>query len=123
MKDEEFERERRRLNALDRLNDAEPKCVVCGEDDWRTLEDHHIAGRAFDASTAILCRNCHRKVSDDQKDHPKRITRPPSPAERVAHFLLGLADLFALLVVKMRELAHALIASLTEAPNNGGQRR
>ncbi len=123
MKDEEFERERRRLNALDRLNDAEPRCVVCGEDDWRTLEDHHIAGRAFDSSTAILCRNCHRKVSDDQKDHLKRISRPPSPPERVAHFLLGLADLFALLVETMRDLARALIASVADASNNGGLRR
>ena len=123
MKDEEYKRERRRLNALDRLNDHEPRCVVCGEDDWRTLEYHHIAGRAFDAATAILCRNCHRKVSDDQKDHPERISRPPSPAERVAHFLLGLADLFALLVVTMRDLARALITSVADPSNIGGQRR
>jgi hypothetical protein len=49
---------------------------------WRCLEVHHIAGRDFDNdATAILCRNCHRKLSDDLKDHP-----PAGPSEYVLVF-------------------------------------
>jgi hypothetical protein len=29
-----------------------------------------IAGRKYSDITVITCRNCHRKLSDMQKDHP-----------------------------------------------------
>jgi hypothetical protein len=53
--------------------------------------------------------NCHRKQSDAQKDHPAQVNNPPSPLERIGHMLLGLADLFAALIEKMREYGHYLI--------------
>ena len=109
-------RETRRQNALDRLGTNNLRCVVCGEDDWRTLEFHHIAGSAFDDDGAVLCRNCHRKASDDQKDHPKPLASVPSTPERIGHFLLGLADLLVLLVDKLRTFGAELIARATQAP-------
>ncbi|HEY8650925.1 MAG TPA: hypothetical protein VIL70_08430, partial [Chthoniobacterales bacterium] len=63
----------------------------------------------FDGVTVILCRNCHRKQSDDQKDHPKAENSPPTLFDRAGHFLLGLADLLESLVKKCREYGHALM--------------
>ena len=44
-----------------------------------------------------------------QKDHPEKIAEPPDVLEVIAHFLLGLADLFELLIAKFRVFAAELI--------------
>jgi 5-methylcytosine-specific restriction endonuclease McrA len=111
--DEEFrKKERRRQAQLERLGTNTPRCVVCGEDDSRCLELHHLAGRKFGDELVIVCRNCHRKLSDAQKDNPKPQADAPSFEERLAHFLLGVADLFELLVIRFREFAKHLTAKL-----------
>lgn len=102
-------KETRKQNRLERLGSNNPACVLCGENDDRALELHHIAGKAYDDELVPVCRNCHRKLSDDQKDHPKQICKPPTNPEIIGHFLLGLADLFALLVEKLREFGNCLI--------------
>jgi hypothetical protein len=109
MDDREKLQERRKQKALERLGTNNPVCVVCGETDWRCLELHHIAGKPFDGALAIVCRNCHRKLSDMQKDHAPVAIAPPNRLESIGHFLLGLADLFALLVEKFREFGRDLI--------------
>lgn len=114
MNDREKKKERRKQKALERLGTNTPVCVLCGETDWRCLELHHIAAQAFDGTPAIVCRNCHRKLSDMQKDHPEQTITPPDPLERIGHFLLGLADLFALLVDKLREFGKDLIARASQ---------
>lgn len=106
----ENEKERRKQKALERLSTNNPHCVLCGETDWSCLELHHIAGKAFDRSLSIVCRNCHRKLSNMQKDHPQAANTPPDPFECIGHFLLGLADLFELLVGKLREFGQFLIS-------------
>lgn len=101
--------ERRRRQAHERLGTTTPRCGECGEADWRCLEAHHVAGRRFDEATVILCRNCHRKASDAQKDHPEAVADDPSWLERIGHFLLGLADLLALAVEKLKLFGQELI--------------
>jgi hypothetical protein len=86
-----------------------PRVANCGLDDVRCLEAHHIAGREFNDAKVILCRNCHRILSDDQKDHPPLISHEPTLHERIGHFLKGLADLLALLVTKLHEYGDELI--------------
>lgn len=103
-----FEAEKRKQSRLHKLGTNRPSCVVCGEEDYRCHERHHIAGRHFDDDTAILCRNCHRKLSDLQYDHPAPSCSKPPLEEIVAHFLLGLADLFELLIQKFRQFAESL---------------
>lgn len=74
----ELAREARRQNRLERFGTHAPRCGVCGEPDDRCLEAHHVAGRKHDDLTVLICRNCHRKVSDDQKDF-RRSTRTATP--------------------------------------------
>src|SRR5436190_793925 len=49
--------DRRKQKALERLGTNEPRCGDCPETDWRCLECHHVAGRALDGFTVILCAN------------------------------------------------------------------
>ncbi|MBY0612138.1 MAG: hypothetical protein K2P80_08130 [Beijerinckiaceae bacterium] len=106
----EIKREIRRQRALDRLGSNTPRCMHCGECNPHCLEAHHIAGCAYDDETVIVCRNCHRKLSDKQKDHPGPASIPPDPLDRMGHFLLGLADLFRMLVGRLEEFGRDLIA-------------
>lgn len=107
-KETEINREARRQRAIERLGVKNPRCIHCGEDDPLVLECHHLSGQAFGKETIVVCRNHHRKLSDSQKDHPSKIQDPPDRLEVIAHFLLGVADLFELLIRKLREFAQDL---------------
>jgi hypothetical protein len=108
MNKRDLNRERRRQRALERLGSNKPRCIFCDCDDPLALELHHIAGAAFDHEKVVVCRNCHRRLSDWQKDHALKQNDPPSDLERIAHFLEGLADLFEMLVERLREFAATL---------------
>lgn len=105
----------RRQAALRRLGCDDPRCVRCGEDEPSCLELHHIAGQAYDDATIILCRNCHRKASYVQRDHPPQVNDPPGLAEQAGQFMLGLADMFELLIEVCRRFGLALIESCRPA--------
>ena len=110
------EREQRRLR---RLGSTNPSCACCPETDSRCLELHHIAGQKNDPDTlAIICRNCHRKLSDEQLDHPPDAT-PEDVLKRIAHFLFGLADMLALIVEKLREFGAELFSY--DIPSENGE--
>jgi hypothetical protein len=123
LSNQELRCEKRRQHALERLGTNTPRCAECSETDWRCLEAHHIAGQEFDGATVILCRNCHRKLSGDQKDHPPSASSPPGQIDRIGHFLLGLGDLLKRLAEKCLEYGHMLIEyaktllELSEAPS------
>lgn len=108
--------ERHMRRRLEQLGSNDPRCSTCGEADWRTLELHHIASRSEDDMCAVVCRNCHRKLSDDQHGHPAKLPDTDAGIQSIAHFLLGLADMLALIVPKLREFG----AKLAERANEGG---
>jgi hypothetical protein len=108
--EKQLKREARLQRMHERLGVDHPRCIECGLEDVRCLEAHHIAGNKFDDATMIFCRNHHRILSDDQKDHPPLIGSEPTLHERAGHFLKGLADLFTLLVAKLHEYGDELIA-------------
>ena len=110
MDDLELRRERRKQRALERLGSNNPRCVICGCDDPLALELHHLAGQAFGDDPVPVCRNCHRRLSDYQKDHAIGQASPSGEIESIRRFLLGLADLFEMLVKRLRELAVKLAA-------------
>lgn len=101
--------ERRKQRRLEELGTQTPYCPACGEGDWRCFELHHIAGRAFDPLMVAICANCHRKLTDDQKDHPAKTPAADPELERIGRFLVGLADLFRLIVEKLALWGEALI--------------
>jgi hypothetical protein len=69
-----------------------------------------LGGRQFDSVTQIpVCANCHAKVTDMQKDHPRKIHNPSTSDEDFAHFLFGLADFLELVIEKLREFANYLL--------------
>jgi methionyl-tRNA synthetase len=116
-----LQREIRKQRALERLNSDNPRCIYCGEADWRCLESHHIAGRAYDEERAVVCRNCHRKLSDMQRDHPVALeSEEPPYLEKIGHFLLGLADLLEMLIEKLREYGMVLIEAAANCPRPYG---
>jgi hypothetical protein len=115
----EMRRETRRQKALDRLGTDHPRCRRCTEDDPFCLELHHLEGEPFGETLIVLCRNCHRKLSDLQKDHPAQIGKQPTADERIGHFLLGLADLFVLLAIKLKEFGEYLIEQARRAAKAG----
>ncbi len=117
MNKRELNRERRRQRALERLGTKTPRCVVCGHDDPHALELHHIAGADFGDEKVPVCRNCHRRLSDWQKDHPPRKDDPPSDAERIEHSLHGLADLLELSAEHLRESA----TKVTDLPRSASK--
>lgn len=79
-----------------RLGTREPVCVACGKSNPFCLELHHMAGRTQHGDTAIVCRNCHRELTDLQVEHaPLAAPGSLGHPEIVGHYLLGLADLLS----------------------------
>ena len=109
MTDKELAREVRKQRRLEKLGSNNPICGTCGESDYRVLERHHVAGRKHDPDTVVICRNCHRKVSDDQKDHPDGEPGYDQMLHAIGLFLIGLADLLELILQKLTEFGLALI--------------
>jgi hypothetical protein len=102
--------EARLRKSLERVGDNNPRCAHCPESDPIALEVHHVAGRQYGKATIVECANCHKKLSDAQKDHPPRIDdKPPVTFERIGHHLLGLADLLRLVATKLEEIGRFLI--------------
>ncbi len=75
---------------------------------------HEPAGRAYDELGVILCRNCHRKLTDP-RDNAARPTQPPL-LERVGRLLLGLGALFTLLGARLKDLGHELLEAAQDCP-------
>lgn len=123
MNERELNRERRRQRAFERLGSNHPRCVTCGHDDPLALEQHHIAGRAFDDETVPICRNCHRRLSDWQKDHAVAQAKPGGELASIARFLDGVADLFEMLVKRLREFAVRLAAMELRQQAHGEEAR
>jgi hypothetical protein len=103
--------EDRKQQRLRRLGTQAPSCVACGETDPTVLELHHIAGRRHDDDQSIVCGNCHKKLSDGQRD---RATSPGSVAAdaesaRLGHYLLGLADLLVMVAAALRKFGARLV--------------
>lgn len=105
---EKYASETRKQKAHRRLGSDKPRCGTCGETDPHCLEAHHIAGHKYDGTTTLICRNCHRKLSDAQRDHPQTI-EGGGFLEVIGHFLLGLADLLVIAVERLREFGRQLI--------------
>lgn len=121
MTDDELKRETRKQRALERLQTNDPRCGMCGMDDWRCMERHHPADRGRDELTVLLCRNCHKQVSDDQKSHPAPNSDADPMLDAIGHFLLGLADMLRRIVERLYVFGQQLIERAALATPGGAK--
>jgi hypothetical protein len=116
MSEKDMRREVRLQRAHDRLGTEYPHCACCLETDPHCLELHHLEGKDYGKTLINLCANCHRKLSDAQKDQTATLGEPPVTLERIGRFLHGLADLLMLIADKLWEFGEYLIAQARPAP-------
>jgi hypothetical protein len=109
MNDREKRRRRRERAAIRKFGIPNPACEICGETALCCLEWHEPGGRRFNKVRVILCRNCHRKLEDDRRDHPKPIWKSDEPIQSLAFSLYGEADILSRLAAKRREDAEMLL--------------
>ncbi|MEO6247142.1 MAG: hypothetical protein ABIO85_00980 [Sphingomicrobium sp.] len=109
--------EQRKQRRLEALGSNEPSCCICGEDDWRCMELHHAADFGCDDTTVIACRNCHRKLSDTQKDHPAFDPNADATLHAIGRFLLGLADMLRRILEKLTTFGEQLIERSAPTPS------
>lgn len=94
-----------------KLKTRKPICVGCGETDPFCLEEHHIAGSRHHQDTVIVCRNCHRKLSNLQLDHvPKMAEERTGQLAKIGHYLLGVSDSHTRTAATLRRFGDLLIA-------------
>jgi hypothetical protein len=110
--------ERRKQRAFQRLGTNDPRCVACGEYDWRCLELHHIAGEAYGDETVILCRNCHRKHTDPAANAAQPEDIPF--LERLARLLIGWGEHLVELGHQMIDSGKQLLQAAQECPRPWG---
>jgi len=106
--------ERRKQSKLHKLGTNNPRCAICGNSDWRVIEEHHPAGRKNDELVVLICANHHRILSYVQKDHKETEPNADELLARIGNFLLGLADMLALILQRLYEFGEALIARANE---------
>jgi hypothetical protein len=111
----------RRQQAIKRVGGQSKQCVICPESYESCIEQHHIAARANHPETHPVCRNCHRKLSDAQRDHPAQVSSPPSLLEVVGHYLLGLADMLVLVAQSLIAFGKDLIAQARQTATGDAQ--
>jgi len=84
--------ERRRQRRLVLLGAENPCCAICGEASLECLEIHEIAGFKRDPKTkAIVCRNCHRKLTSRLLDAGIPMVRERCPLGRTGNWMRALA--------------------------------
>ena len=119
MTEKEYKREARKQRRLEVLGTNNPRCGICGHNRWQAIEKHHPADHGRDDMTVLICRNCHRVMSDDQKDHPAFDPDADPMLDAIGHFLLGLADMLRAIVEKLYAFGQQLIERASSVPASG----
>ncbi len=105
-----FDLERRKQQRLRKLGSQTPQCAVCGVRHWECLELHHIEGQAYGSTLAIVCTNCHARLSVQQYGHPQATAGSDLDLTTLARLLSGIADLLELVVAKIRDAVSTLVS-------------
>ena len=97
-----------------RFGTRTPSCATCGETYPHALELHHIGEQAHHDDLSIICRNCHRKLSDAQVDR-RTVTCSDDRSEMIGRYLYGLADLFRMIADTLTAFARELLGLSDDA--------
>lgn len=93
-----------------RLTPKLDHCEICEHN--KGLEAHHIAGRKHDDRTIMVCEQCHRKLSDSQKEWGNGWEKGNQPERlRRAFFLKGLGDVLRL---KTKKTGNSIYESMAD---------
>ncbi|TQD27913.1 HNH endonuclease [Methanolobus vulcani] len=87
-------------------------CAVCGEDDEKVIEMHHVDGRNNSDVVKPLCMNCHSKVTAKQNRLSPKVRSKDASEENKK--VVNAISLLALL----RELVDRLDDIVMEMPTN-----
>jgi len=100
--------ETRLENIYKRLGTRNPKCTTCDETDPFCMELHHLAGKDHHDDLSIVCRNCHSKLSNKQRD--RMACNPVDPETgKLGHYLFGLIDFLEMIIPTLRRFAQKLL--------------
>lgn len=94
------------------IRDGNPAlaCCVCGEDDLRVIESHHLFGRINSDETIPLCKNCHAKNTFDQnKVSPIARSSSASSNQKMGYALVSIGALLELIGRFLKNLGHEMI--------------
>jgi hypothetical protein len=91
-------RERRHQRRCESIGTNNHVCLTCVNPNLKpyNFQEHHIAHKRYDLhATEYICKLCHDDRSEEQRDHPPRISTSenPSRAECAARYSLGLSDM------------------------------
>lgn len=90
-------------------------CAMCGESDPITLENHHPTGRnVLDDLTVVLCRSCHAKASEGQRDAGLELESRPNDSiiDTAARVLEAIAAFFITLAYAFLALSERLVEGI-----------
>lgn len=84
-------------NEYEKILAGQGYCIICNHDDLLDLEYHHVAGRNNSDFVVSVCRNCHGRLSRNQRLWPKSWARKNNPRNlKEAYLLKGLAEIYEL---------------------------
>lgn len=95
-----------------KYGDPMEMCLLCGlknpenakELGINLFERHHVAGRDLEPDlTVVLCKPCHEFLQEGLRGAGLEELAPDTDLERTGGLCLGLADLFEVLTVVLRE--------------------
>lgn len=102
--DERRERDYRRLRTRN------PICLSCGYSNHpAAMELSHIAPRKFHDDGGVLCSNCHREMSDSEKDFSYSPQSINPTMETIGRYLLALAEWFTRIAETIAAFGHWLL--------------
>lgn len=83
----------RREKDYRRLRTRNPICLSCGYTNHSAaMELAHIAPKRFHDDGGVLCSNCHREMSDTEKDYSYKPVSQNPMMETIGRYLLALSD-------------------------------
>lgn len=103
--------EKMKQKSLRRFCVSDPRCPVCGQNDWTALEDHHMPPRKYGDFTHPICRNHHSRLTLLQRGHPADSGELSLQRQHDGRLLLSLADVFELIVRDRRLIGRQLLKS------------
>jgi hypothetical protein len=102
--------ELRREKDYRRLRTRNPICLHCGYSNHpAAMELAHIAPRKIHDDAGVLCSNCHREMSDPEKDRPYAPVTQNPQMEIIGRYLLALSEWFIRIAETIAEFGRWLL--------------